>query len=111
MRKVNDGPVIRQEKAIVEQMISFYCRKKHRQKELCDSCRDLLVYSHKRLSYCPFGEEKTACANCKIHCYKPDYREKIKVVMRFAGPRIFLSHPILSLKHLPWKKLRLKRTH
>ncbi len=31
------------------------------------------------------GTEKTFCANCKVHCYKPEMREKIRAVMRFFG--------------------------
>ena len=30
-------------------------------------------------------EQKTFCANCKVHCYKPEMREQIRKVMRFSG--------------------------
>lgn len=100
-RKLNDGPKIQREQQIVSKMIRIYCKKKHHQKEFCMECQDLNDYAFKRLSLCKFGEEKTACAKCSIHCYKPDYRQKIKDVMRFSGPWMLLYHPIESIRHIP----------
>lgn len=100
-RQLNEGPKILKEKAIVSKMIRIYCKKNHHHKELCEECQDLQDYSLKRLSYCQFGEGKTACAKCPVHCYKPDYRQKIKVVMRYSGPWMLLYHPIESIKHIP----------
>lgn len=99
-RPLNNGPRIQQEKEIVAKMIAFYCRKKHKQKEPCKDCAKLKKYAWIRLSVCQFGEEKNACSSCKVHCYKPEFREKIKRVMRFAGPWMFIHHPIYSVKHL-----------
>lgn len=82
-------------------MIRLYCRKKEGNKSLCEDCRELLEYASARLEYCPFGEGKTACNRCKIHCYKPEMREKIRQVMRFAGPRMVFYHPVMTLRH--WK--------
>lgn len=98
--KLNDGPVIRDEKETVSKMIALYCRKKHHRDELCEECADLQKYCLKRLSICRFGEEKSACSNCSVHCYHPKYREKIKRVMRFSGMWMLLYHPIYSIKHL-----------
>lgn len=103
-REGNTGPVIQKEKETVAKMIELYCQKKHKSTELCEECQALLDYAHKRLTYCQFGEEKKACSNCPIHCYKPDYREQIKNVMRYAGPRMLIYHPIYSFRHLKWKK-------
>lgn len=99
-RKVNEGPNIRKEMETVSKMIEIYCHRKHHSKELCEECSDLMNYALKRLSLCRFGEEKTACSNCKIHCYKPVYRENIKKVMRYSGPWMVLYHPVYSIKHL-----------
>lgn len=86
---------------IVSEMIVVYCRKKHHTKGgLCEDCRELLEYAKQRSSKCPFMEEKTFCSNCKVHCYKPDMRAKIREVMRFCGPWMLLHHPILSIKHI-----------
>lgn len=100
-RQLNDGPVIRRETEIVSKMIQIYCKKKHHQKVLCVECQDLMDYASNRLSLCRFGEAKTACAKCPIHCYHPDYRQRIKGVMRYSGPWMLLYHPIESIKHIP----------
>ncbi len=42
-------------------------------------------------------KKKTFCANCKVHCYKPQMREQIRQVMRFSGPRMLLYHPVLAI--------------
>lgn len=97
---LNHGPNVAKEKEFVAKMIKLYCRRKHRQGHLCKECRDLLNYAHKRLSLCPFGERKGACSNCHIRCYKPEYRDKIKAVMRYSGKWMLLFHPVYSIKHL-----------
>ncbi len=61
---------------------------------------DLKAYVALRLSKCPFGDKKTFCSNCKIHCYKPEYREQIRKVMRYSGPRMMFYHPILAVSHV-----------
>lgn len=45
-------------------------------------------------------ETKTFCNNCKVHCYKPEMREKIRQVMRYSGPRLLFRNPIIAAKHL-----------
>ena len=59
-----------------------------------------MQYAHRRLEKCPYGSDKPTCANCPIHCYKPAQRQMAKNVMRFAGPRMTLRHPVRSLTHL-----------
>ena len=49
---------------------------------------------------CPFMESKTFCSNCRVHCYCPDMRAKIRMVMRFSGPRMLFYHPVLAIRHL-----------
>lgn len=93
---------IEREKKTIELMINIYCRKKHnnKRKELCEECNELLEYAHKRLSYCKFGENKSTCAKCPIHCYKKDMKVKIKEVMKFSGPRLIIYNPIELFKHM-----------
>ena len=89
------------EKKTVALMIKLYCRKKHGTKnELCPDCKALSEYAAMRSDKCPFMESKTFCSNCKVHCYKPDMREKIREVMRFSGPRMILYHPIMAVRHV-----------
>ncbi len=91
---------INREKKTVEATIKIYCRKNHGKKnEICFDCKELLDYAFKRLDKCPFQEGKTTCGKCKIHCYKPVMREKIKHVMRYSGPKMAYLHPLLALYH------------
>lgn len=92
---------IDREKKTITLMINIYCQKKHGNKkgELCDECKELLEYAHKRLSFCKFGDSKSTCAKCPIHCYKKDMREKVKAVMKFSGPRLILHSPLELIKH------------
>ena len=89
------------EKRMVSEMIALYCRKKHHTKGgLCPECADLEAYARMRSDKCPFMETKTFCSNCKVHCYKPEMREKIRQVMRFAGPWMLLYHPGAAIRHM-----------
>ena len=86
---------------ILTEMIKLYCEKhKHKQHGLCKTCEELLAYAIERIKRCPFMETKTFCSNCQVHCFKNEYREEIKKVMRYAGPRILFRHPFLALQHL-----------
>ncbi|MDO5665274.1 MAG: nitrous oxide-stimulated promoter family protein [Bacteroidia bacterium] len=88
------------EKKVVNKMITIYCRTNHKPAfGLCDECLTLNGYAMKRLENCPFGENKPTCGSCTIHCYKSEMRQKIKEVMRFAGPRMLLHHPIDAIRH------------
>jgi hypothetical protein len=91
---------IESESKVIAGMIEMYCRKFHKQKNLCSDCQELASYAGMRLKICPFGNDKTFCSNCKVHCYKTAMREKIRKVMRFSGPRLLFRHPIMLFKHL-----------
>jgi predicted amidophosphoribosyltransferase len=82
-------------------MIRVYCRAHHRDVKngLCDNCAQLLDYATNRLDHCPFGGDKSTCTDCSIHCYKPEMRERVRIVMRYAGPRMIFRHPILAILH------------
>ena len=90
------------EKFMVEQMIGLYCRKNHKTEkgQMCPECKELAEYAKSRSDNCPFMENKTFCSNCKVHCYKPEMREKIRKVMRFSGPRMIFVHPVMAIKHV-----------
>ena len=90
-----------QEKEMVTQMIQLYCRGNHHTGSLmCSECQKLAEYASMRSDKCPFMETKTFCSNCKVHCYKPDMRDKIKAVMRYSGPRMILHHSVAAVRHL-----------
>ena len=92
---------IEREKRTVSKMIGIYCKKRHGMNgKLCYACRELNDYALKRTEYCQFGENKPACSICPVHCYKPEKREQIREVMRFAGPRMIFRHPFLAAMHV-----------
>ncbi len=108
MRNMNNKR--KREKRIVAWMIRLYCRRKHETKHgLCHDCQALLDYAMLRSDTCPFMETKTFCSNCKVHCYKPDMREKIRAVMRFSGSRMMLYHPVMALRHVMESRREAKR--
>ncbi len=105
----------KREKEVVSFMIKLYCKKNHHTENgLCDECRELDEYAKMRSDKCPFMETKTFCSNCKVHCYKPEMREKIKKVMRFSGPRMIFYHPIMAISHViecQKEKRKLEKTY
>ncbi|XHR29524.1 MAG: nitrous oxide-stimulated promoter family protein [Chthoniobacteraceae bacterium] len=86
-------------------MIALYCRRHHargggRGAELCPACQELFDYAMLRLVRCRYQEAKTTCARCITPCYKEEMRGKIREVMRYAGPRMLLQHPVDAVCHL-----------
>lgn len=94
-----------EERRTVLTMIAFYCRHKEGNARLCDDCRALADYAEKRLERCRFAPRKPTCRRCPVHCYRPDMRERMRAVMRYAGPRMLWRHPLMALRHL-WRELR-----
>jgi hypothetical protein len=90
--------VIGSEKQTITAMVRLFCARHHGQ-ALCSDCAELLAYAQARLDRCPFCEDKPACVDCAVHCYKPAMRARIQSVMRFAGPRMLWRHPWLALVH------------
>lgn len=82
-------------------MVGMYCRAHHgtERGQLCQECGELHEYARRRLERCIFGEDKPTCANCTVHCYKAVMRDRVREVMRWAGPRVLWRHPILTVRH------------
>ncbi len=91
---------ITEEKEVVGLMIRMYCRHKEHNRELCGGCAGLLDYALLKLDRCRFADNKPTCRNCPAHCYRKDMRERIRTVMRWAGPRMLLYHPVYAVRHL-----------
>lgn len=104
---------VEREKETIRKMIEIYCWKKHGtiRGSLCPECRNLLDYAFSRLDLCPFKEDKPACRNCPIHCYRPDMRERIREVMRFSGPRLLMYAPSDWFLHKVREILSARRQH
>ena len=118
---------IADEKRVVALMIRMYCRRHCRQQgrtakadridrtgdtnqadnssrtatsPLCPECSALLDYALRRLDSCRFENGKPSCRKCPVHCYRADMRERIRTVMRWAGPRMIFHHPLAATRHL-----------
>jgi len=87
------------EQKTLEAMMRMYCRHHHGGRPLCAECTALAEYAQRRLERCVFGDAKPTCANCVVHCYRADERERIRAMMRWAGPRMILRHPVLAFMH------------
>lgn len=100
-----NSPRLERERRTLEAMIRGYCRGAHGaisgggDSGLCRDCSELLEYAWRRLERCPFQENKPTCAKCPVHCYQPERREQVRQVMRYAGPRLFWRHPVLTVRH------------
>ena len=96
----NEAARLRRERRTVEAMVALACHDLHGGEGLCPGCAELLAYAAERIRRCPFGEDKPSCASCPVHCYRAAPRERMRAVMRHAGPRMLWSHPVLALAHL-----------
>lgn len=89
------------ERRTFEAMLKIHCQDQHgTPKGLCDECEELLQYANHKLELCPFQEDKSTCAKCKIHCYQETERELVREVMRKNGFKMGLKHPFLSFRHI-----------
>lgn len=94
-------PRLNREFKTIKAMIERYCRDIHNTRDgLCADCSELLDYAKARLLKCPFQGDKPTCAKCPIHCYNSEMRMKVKEVMRYSGPKILWTHPVLTIRHL-----------
>ena len=91
---------IKREFLTMTKMVGMYCARFHRPgEEVCPKCAEFLGYASRRLEKCPYGEDKPTCVNCPIHCYKPEQKALASQIMRYAGPRMLLRHPLLAIAH------------
>ncbi len=86
----------------IEAMVRLYCRGHDhpRRNPLCADCAEMFEYATRRLERCVFGDAKPTCTNCTVHCYSAEMRERVRVVMQWAGPRMLLRHPVLAVFHI-----------
>ncbi len=95
------APRIKRERQTIKAMMGIYCAGLHGAgRSLCKPCEELRAYALMRLYKCPYQAKKPTCVKCPIHCYAPPMREKIKAVMRYAGPRLVRSSPLLAALHI-----------
>ncbi len=85
-RSKSGRKTLERERTLLRRFIEVYCQEHHapRSASLCENCQDLWDYSRLRLEKCPM-DPKPKCKDCPVHCYKPEYRQRIQEVMRFSG--------------------------
>ena len=102
---------------VLLQFTAVYCRVKHDDEKsvvttdehelqglpfqiypVCKECRDFLLYAFERRLRCPL-EEKPLCKHCPVHCYKPEYRKKVREIMRFSGQYLIMRGRLDLLWH------------
>ena len=77
----------RQQESLTKFVEVYWRRHRHAAEAgsgLCTDCADLLAYASARLARCPL-DPKPRCKDCRVHCYKPEYRQRMREVMRFSG--------------------------
>ena len=94
------GQRINREIKTIEKMIKIYEKAHPATNDAPDYYQKLYFYAVNRLEKCRYGEIKPACKQCPIHCYQPKMREQMKLIMRWAGPKMLIHHPILAIRHL-----------
>lgn len=65
---------------------------------LCVSCSELLAYGIRKRFRCPH-KPKPMCKKCHTQCYSREYRDKVRQVMRFAGPYLIKRGRLDLLYH------------
>ena len=102
---------IEKEKKTLDKLMFLYCRAHHNTEsgELCEECNVLRDYAKTRIDKCVFGINKPTCQNCHVHCYKPEIKEEIIVVMRYSGPKMIYKHPLAAVNHFINKAVDKKK--
>jgi hypothetical protein len=102
---------------ILASFIVLYCSDHHDRKEgeltpipeqlrsrsgssaaLCPECTALLEHGIRKRGLCPL-EPKPSCRKCRIHCYSPEYRRRIREIMAYSGRKMLLKGRIDYLWH------------
>ena len=89
------------EKKTISAMINMYCRAFHSSKASpCFECKEVKDYAYFRLDRCIYAANKPTCNKCKVQCWEVAYKDRIINIMRFSGPRLIFTHPILAFMHI-----------
>ncbi|MTC58525.1 nitrous oxide-stimulated promoter family protein [Providencia rustigianii] len=94
------GKRISREIKTIDKMIQIYQKSHPAPEEDPEYYQKIFKYAINRLEKCRYGESKPACKQCPIHCYQPKMRNEMKLIMRWAGPKMLYHHPILAIRHL-----------
>lgn len=101
MSKQRLSASLQQRDQIIKTMIGLYCHGHHgtADDELCPACAELYYYAQKRTQRCQRSAEGKFCSSCPHPCYSTEHRNRIRAVMRYAGPRMVFRHPGMVIRH------------
>lgn len=89
---------------LIGKFVEVYCAGKHStaertffplpaglgQRRLCPECTAFMAYAIARRMKCPLEAEKPSCKHCRINCYAPKQREKVREIMSYSGRKLML---------------------
>jgi RNase P subunit RPR2 len=98
---------------LIGTFVEVYCSGKHRGADrsqttlpngmgvrtICPECAAFLEYAIEKRLKCPLEAEKPTCKHCRIHCYDPTRREKVREIMSYSGRRLVLRGRLDYLWH------------
>lgn len=68
-------------------------------RKLCPECARFMEYAVARRIRCPLEAEKPSCKHCRIHCYAPAQREKVREIMAYSGRKLIMRGRLDYLFH------------
>lgn len=93
-------PRLQREMQLQNAMIRIYCKNHHvYQGKICKECERLQSMTSRKLAFCNSGADKPTCLNCTNRCYTPVISKQVHTVYRYSRSRIWLRHPLLTLRY------------
>lgn len=110
--KIHERELEKDERTLVAMARIYCCGHRHIPDDfnsgpLCGECAETIEYALERTRRCPH-DHKGTCDTCTVQCYKPDMRQKIRLIMAYSGPRMIFHHPVMAIRHLK-KKHRCRK--
>ena len=92
---------IPKEKKNIKKTFGVYCHKHHDTsgETLCPKCTALLATVMLKMNKCPYGITKPICDSCDRPCFGAAQTKEFLKIMSSSQKRMFLSHPIMTIKH------------
>lgn len=63
-----------------------------------DTYYELIMKAFRHAERCPHSFYKTFCHQCPTTCYKSEDLEHIEPIMKYAGRKIMIKHPLIGTK-------------
>ena len=92
---------IPKEKANIRKAFGIYCHSHHGTSgdKLCPKCTALLATVMTKMNRCPYGITKPICDRCERPCFGAKQTQEFLKIMDSTSKRMFLRHPMMSVKH------------